>query len=60
MLIGGFHSGFIVQYSLGGLIWAITLQKYLGHMVGSGKLHVDHYKVAAVSSWEPPTNVKGV
>ena len=34
--------------------------KYLGHMVGSGKLCVDHDKVAAVSSWEPPTDTKGV
>ena len=34
--------------------------KYLGHVVGSGKLSVDHNKVAAVSSWEPPSNVKGV
>ena len=34
--------------------------KYLGHVVGSGKLCVDRNKVAAVSSWKPPTNIKGV
>ena len=34
--------------------------KYLGHVVGSGKLSVDRKKVAAVSSWEPPSDIKGV
>ena len=34
--------------------------KYLGHVVGSGKLSVDHDKVAAFADWQPPTNVKGV
>ena len=34
--------------------------KYLDHVVGSGKLSVDRKKVAAVSSWEPPSNIKGV
>ena len=34
--------------------------KYLGHVTGSGKLCVDCNKVAAVSSWKPPTNIKGV
>ena len=34
--------------------------KYLGHVVGSGKLSMDCYKVAAVADWQPPTNVKGV
>ena len=34
--------------------------KYLGHVVGSGKLSMDHDKVAAVADWKPPTNVKGV
>ena len=32
--------------------------KYLGHIVGSGELSVD--QVAAVSSWEPPSNIKGI
>ena len=34
--------------------------KYLGHIVGSGELSVDHDKVVAVTEWEPPTDVKGV
>ena len=34
--------------------------EYLGHAVGSGKLSVDREKVAAVSSWEPPFNIKGI
>ena len=34
--------------------------KYLGHVVGSGELSVDREKVAAVSSWEPPSDIKGV
>ena len=34
--------------------------KYLGHVVGSGKLSVDRDKVAAVADWQPPTNLKGV
>ena len=34
--------------------------KYLGHVVGSGKLRIDRKKVAAVSSWEPPYDIKGV
>ena len=34
--------------------------KYLGHVVGSGELHVDNDKVAAVATWKPPTDVKGV
>ena len=33
--------------------------KYLGHVVGAGKLSVDRDKVAAISSWEPPSNIKG-
>ena len=37
-----------------------THVKYLGHVVGSGELSVDRYKVAAVADWQPPTNVKGV
>ena len=32
--------------------------KYLGHVVGSGKLSVDRDKVAAVADWQPPTDVK--
>ena len=34
--------------------------KYLGHMVGSGELSVDRGEVAAVSSWEPPCDIKGI
>ena len=34
--------------------------KYLGHVVGSGKLSVDREKVAAVTSWERPSDIKGV
>ena len=33
--------------------------KYLGNVVGSGKLSVDRDKVAAISSWEPPSDTKG-
>ena len=34
--------------------------KYLGHVVGSGELSIDREKVAAVSSWEPSSNIKGI
>ena len=34
--------------------------KYLGHVVGSGEVHVDQDKVAAVANWEAPTDIKGV
>ena len=34
--------------------------KYLGHVVGSGEVHVDKDKVAAVANWEPPKDIKGV
>ena len=34
--------------------------KYLGHIVGSGEVHVDQDKVAAVANWEAPTDIKGV
>ena len=34
--------------------------KYLGHILGSGEVHVDQDKVAAVANWEPPTDIKGV
>ena len=37
-----------------------THMKYLGHLVGSGKLSVDRDKVAAIADWQPPTDVKGV
>ena len=33
--------------------------KYLGHVVGSGEVHVDKNKVAAVTNWEPPKDIKG-
>ena len=34
--------------------------KYLGHVVGSGEVHVDQVKVAAVANWEAPIYIKGV
>ena len=34
--------------------------KYLGHVIGSGEVHVDQDKVAAVANCEAPTDVKGV
>ena len=37
--------------------------KYLGRIVGSGEIHVDKDKVAAVANWEPPKEeppIKGV
>ena len=34
--------------------------KYLGHVIGSGKLSVDREKVVAVTSWEPPSDIKGI
>ena len=34
--------------------------KYMGHVVGSGEHSVDREKVAAVTSWEPPSDIKGV
>ena len=34
--------------------------KYLGHIVGSGEVHVHQDKVAAVANWEVPKDIKGV
>ena len=34
--------------------------KYLGHIVGSGEVHVDKDKVAAVANWEAPKDIKGI
>ena len=34
--------------------------KYLGHVVGSGKLRVDMDKVATVRNWAAPVDIKGV
>ena len=34
--------------------------KYLGYIVGSGEVHVDKDKVAAVANWEPPRDIKGI
>ena len=34
--------------------------KYLGHAVSSGKVHVDKDKVAVVSNWELPRDIKGI
>ena len=37
------------------------LVKYLGiRIVGSGEVHVDKDKVAAVTNWEPPRDIKGI
>ena len=34
--------------------------KYLGHIAGSGELHMAQDKVTAVANWEAPTDIKGV
>ena len=34
--------------------------KYLGHIIGSGEVHVDQDKVAAVARWKTLTDIKGV
>ena len=34
--------------------------KYLGHIVGSGEVHLDKDKVVAVANWEPPKDIKGI
>ena len=34
--------------------------KCLCHVVGSREVHVDKDKVAAVTNWEPPKDIKGV
>ena len=34
--------------------------KYLGYIVGSGEVYVDQDKVAAVTNWKAPTDIKGV
>ena len=34
--------------------------KSLGHIVGSGEVHVDKDKVAAVANWEASKDIKGV
>ena len=34
--------------------------KYLGHIVGSGEVHADKDKVAAVANWEAPKDINGV
>ena len=31
--------------------------KYLSNIVGSGEVHVDKDKVAAVANWEPPKGI---
>ena len=40
--------------------FARSCVKYLGHVVGSGKLRVDPDKVSAVADWAAPHNIKGV
>ena len=34
--------------------------KYLGYIVGSGEVHVDQDRVAALTNWEAPIDIKGV
>ena len=34
--------------------------KYLVYIVGPGEVHVDKDKVAAVTNWEPPKDIKAV
>ena len=34
--------------------------KYFGHVVGSGEVHVDQDKVAAVANWEITIDLRGV
>ena len=34
--------------------------KYLVHIVGSGEVHVDKDKVAAIANWESPKDIKGI
>ena len=34
--------------------------KYIGYVVGSGEVHVDKDKVAAVANWEAPKDIKGI
>ena len=34
--------------------------KYLDYVVASGEVHVDKDKVASVSNWELPTDIKGI
>ena len=34
--------------------------KYLGHVVGLGKVYMDQDKVSAVANWEAPTDIEGV
>ena len=34
--------------------------QYLGHIVGSGEVHMDKNKVAAVANWEPLKDIKGI
>ena len=34
--------------------------KYLGHIVGSGEVHMDQDKAATVANWEVATDIKGV
>ena len=41
-------------------VFAWSHVKYLGHVVGSGELHIDPDKVSAVADWAAPRNIKGV
>ena len=34
--------------------------KYLSYVVGSGEVHVDKNKVAAVANWEARKDIKGI
>ena len=34
--------------------------KYLGYIMGSGEVHMDKDKVAAITNWEQTRDIKGV
>ena len=34
--------------------------KYLGYVVGSGKVYVDKDKVDAIANWNAPKDIKGI
>ena len=34
--------------------------EYLGLIIGQGQVHMDLTKLSAISSWKPPTSVKGI
>lgn len=38
----------------------VTKVKYLGYIIGEGKIETDPDKIQAIAEWQPPTSVKGV